>query len=248
MSRPSYFAIIPASVRYADINSSAKLLYGEITALSNQEGYCYAANKYFAELYGVDTRTISRWLDELLKINEIYITNPKSKYRKIYIDKNVQVNSTRTKVSNSLRQNCPSNLDNNVQHNTKTNNTNNTSTTVDNFYEYKGFYWNQSLFTQQDTHKVLKSINKQSISRDLAQRVIDETVGMTIAKNSTVRSPIAVLLGLLDRAKNDQCKFTHFSQSIAESRSQYLKNKSRIQEEVSNLNQKLPYVKSRAIT
>ena len=31
---PSYYAIIPASVRYSDIIPNAKLLFGEITALA----------------------------------------------------------------------------------------------------------------------------------------------------------------------------------------------------------------------
>ncbi|MCH3989856.1 MAG: helix-turn-helix domain-containing protein [Lactobacillus sp.] len=63
--KPSYYSITPASVRYAKINPGAKLLYGEITALSNSEGYCWAANAYFAKLYDTDKSTIKRWLRQL---------------------------------------------------------------------------------------------------------------------------------------------------------------------------------------
>jgi len=62
---PSYYAIIPAEVRYSDLKPNAKLLYGEITALSNKKGYCFATNRYFAELYGVTKNTISLWVKNL---------------------------------------------------------------------------------------------------------------------------------------------------------------------------------------
>ena len=62
---PSYYAIIPASVRYSNIKANAKLLYGEISALSNKSGFCFATNRYFANLYGVSKNTISVWIKEL---------------------------------------------------------------------------------------------------------------------------------------------------------------------------------------
>ena len=62
---PNYYAIIPANVRYADLKPNAKLLYGEITALSNKHGFCFASNKYFAELYKVNKNTISSWISDL---------------------------------------------------------------------------------------------------------------------------------------------------------------------------------------
>lgn len=69
MDTPNYYAIIPANVRYCDdICANAKLLYGEITALCNAKGYCYASNKYFAELYKLKRpQTISDWVKQLEK-------------------------------------------------------------------------------------------------------------------------------------------------------------------------------------
>lgn len=61
----SYYAIVPAHVRYAKIPDGAKLLYGEITALSSKEGFCWATNSYFAHLYDVNENTISSWIATL---------------------------------------------------------------------------------------------------------------------------------------------------------------------------------------
>jgi Helix-turn-helix domain len=67
-NRPNYYANIPANVRYdEDLSPNAKLLYGEITALTNAEGYCWATNKYFADLYKVSKVSISKWVKQLIE-------------------------------------------------------------------------------------------------------------------------------------------------------------------------------------
>ena len=80
----SYYAVIPATVRYdKKLKSSEKLLYGEVTALANKYGFCYAKNKYFAELYNVSNETISRWLSNLQKQGYIKIEIIKNENKEI---------------------------------------------------------------------------------------------------------------------------------------------------------------------
>ena len=67
--KPNYYAIIPANVRYSDLKPNAKLLYGEITALSNKHGYCFASN-----LYNVNKNTISSWITDLKNKGFIVVT------------------------------------------------------------------------------------------------------------------------------------------------------------------------------
>lgn len=65
-AKPGYYAVIPADVRYDDrLPPNAKLLYGEITALANAKGFCFATNEYFCKLYGFSDPTITRLLKAL---------------------------------------------------------------------------------------------------------------------------------------------------------------------------------------
>lgn len=67
MGRVNYFSIMTAEVRYdEDLTANAKILYSEITALANKDGYCYANNSYFSKLYKVSNVTISRWISQLV--------------------------------------------------------------------------------------------------------------------------------------------------------------------------------------
>lgn len=109
---PNYYAIIPAQVRYDDgLVPNAKLLYGEITALCNKEGYCWATNEHFAKLYNTSEKTISRWVKNLEEKHYIatevktfrYEDGTVKKVRYIYIDKNGK---------NHIDKNVPNHIDN----------------------------------------------------------------------------------------------------------------------------------------
>lgn len=66
MEHPSYYSILTANVRYDnELKSNEKLLFSEITALSNKNGYCHANNNYFATLYSVSKTSISNWINHL---------------------------------------------------------------------------------------------------------------------------------------------------------------------------------------
>lgn len=65
-AKPSYWAVLPAAVRYdPKLPASAKLLYAEISSLTEAKGYCYASNEYFLALYGMAERTLQRHLKAL---------------------------------------------------------------------------------------------------------------------------------------------------------------------------------------
>ena len=64
--QPAYWAVIPADVRYDDkLPPNAKLLYGEISALCDMKGFCWAKNDYFAALFGWSADTVTRLIRKL---------------------------------------------------------------------------------------------------------------------------------------------------------------------------------------
>ena len=90
----SYYAVLPANVRYdKDLTPNAKLLYAEITSLCNEKGYCWATNKYFAELYGVSKVSVSNWISELERKG--YLEN-----EIIYADETKQILGRHIKIFN----------------------------------------------------------------------------------------------------------------------------------------------------
>lgn len=154
----NYYAIIPANVRYdKDLIDGAKLLYGEITALCNQEGYCWASNSYFSELYGVSKKTVSNWINQLKSkgyINSIISYKEGTKQ----IDKRYltiastpmeeKVRGLGRKGNDPMEENFPTPMEEKVKDNTTViNNTFNTTTNKDvaeiiKFWDDNGFGFN----------------------------------------------------------------------------------------------------------
>jgi hypothetical protein len=82
---PSYYAILTAEVRYDDtLPLGARFLYAEIAALANKQGFCWAKNGYFAELYKVHKNTISDWISALVSRGYIKVVGERED-RKLYL-------------------------------------------------------------------------------------------------------------------------------------------------------------------
>lgn len=121
-NKPSYYSILTADVRYDEkLSASEKLLFSEITALSNKHGYCTAGNGYFSKLYNVSDRSVTRWIKHLKELGYL-------KYVPIYKKDSKEVDERRLyPLTNSKdpldknvyggRQKCPRPLDKNVEDN-----------------------------------------------------------------------------------------------------------------------------------
>lgn len=137
---PNYYAIIPANVRYDDnLKPMEKLLYGEISALSNKEGISWASNNYFAKLYKLTPQAISKYINNLkecgyITIDIIYKPNSKEIEKRIIGINNqlIGINKRLIGVSTYDEGGYQHMIkDNNTSINNTSNNINNTSSYID---------------------------------------------------------------------------------------------------------------------
>ncbi|KAF0362556.1 helix-turn-helix domain-containing protein [Pediococcus acidilactici] len=113
--KPNYYSITPAVVRYdKSLPMGARFMYGEITALTKKDGYCWAGDAYFAELYEVKKATIQNWLRALEQKG--YITR-----ERVYKDGTKQIKNRYIKIFDTPMQNnlgtYTKNFDNPTQNN-----------------------------------------------------------------------------------------------------------------------------------
>ena len=176
MDKKGYYAIIPANVRYDEsLTPNAKLLYGEITALCNEKGYCWATNGYFAELYNVSKVSISKWIGSLKDAGYVSIEMEQDRGTKQILNRYIRLlnggikeklNTPQRKVKDPIKEKF------------KDNNTVNTTSniTVNNIDHFESFW---SVYPR----KVGKAQARKSWDK---LKLNDDTVKM-IAENIALR-------------------------------------------------------------
>ncbi len=124
--KPSFYAVLPAHVRYEKrLKPAERLLFAEISALTNKFGYCTASNGYFADLYETRKETVSKWISHLSELGflrlEMVYEGKQIKGRKIWIDEKVmtpidekvmtpideKVKGNNTRLNNTRLNNTP---------------------------------------------------------------------------------------------------------------------------------------------
>lgn len=174
-NQPSFYAIIPADVRYDKrLTPNAKLLYGEITALCNMHGYCWATNSYFMNLYDKSQQTISNWIRQLKKCGYItleIVYKPNSKE----IDKRIikltgGIQNNFNTYTNNFVEPIQENLYTPIQENLYDNNTSNNNTSNNNKKIYKKRYLENVLLSDEEHEKLINELGIE-VTNDLIERL-----------------------------------------------------------------------------
>lgn len=209
----SYYAIIPANVRYdKDLAPNAKLLYGEITALCNEKEYCWASNQYFAELYGVSVLSVKRWVNSLVTKGYVYRTltyKPNSKevdkrILSIYSGIKIDTTSVQKCYDPSIKNDTSSSIKNDTDNNTSINNTFN----------------NTDIYKEKNNKKesVNSVIAEYTESKDLQDALHDFVDMRTKARKPLTVRAMKLSLNELDKlALDDVTKIAIVNQSIVHS-------------------------------
>ena len=214
-SKPSYYGILPAQVRYdTALTNLAKLLYCEISALASKDGICFATNGYFAKLYESSERTISRGICSLEENGYIKITRHKKKgdYKvvkreielmskmSVHKDKNVQYNNINI-INNKIT------LDKNV---TKEQ-CDELSTMAKGFYlkQEKEFIaimpkWNNEDYINKSVNLLYKLITLDGYNSDDINKALNWAINDDFWASRTL-----TLTTLRNRSKNGNTKFTN---------------------------------------
>ena len=201
MEKPNYFGILPANVRYdKNLKPMEKILYTEISSLTNKDGYCYATNSYFSKLYEVHKNTVGTWINNLEKqgyIKTVLIYKKGTKEiieRRIYINQkidvpiNEKVDTYQQKDLEPINQKVDTPINENIEeNNTSINNK------INNIYLYKGEEF-QKAFSD---FKIMRVDKKEPLSKPAEDLILmklyrlagdNEQLAIEILNKSTINS------------------------------------------------------------
>jgi len=178
MEKPNYFGILPANVRYdKNLRPMEKILYTEISSLTNKDGYCYATNSYFSKLYEVHKNTVGTWINNLEKQGYIKTVLIYKKGTKEIIERRIYINQ---KIDTPINENIEEN-------NTSINNK------INNIYLYKGKEFEKAF----SDFKIMRVGKKEPLSKPAEDLILmklyklagdNEQLAIEILNKSTINS------------------------------------------------------------
>lgn len=178
MEKPNYFGILPANVRYdKNLRPMEKILYTEISSLTNKDGYCYATNSYFSKLYEVHKNTVGTWINNLEKQGYIKTVLIYKKGTKEIIERRIYINQ---KIDTPINENIEEN-------NTSINNK------INNIYLYKGKEFEKAF----SDFKIMRVGKKEPLSKPAEDLILmklyrlagdNEQLAIDILNKSTINS------------------------------------------------------------
>ena len=201
MEKPNYFGILPANVRYdKNLKPMEKILYTEISSLTNKDGYCYATNSYFSKLYEVHKNTVGTWINNLEKQGYIKTVLIYKKGTKEIIERRIYINQ---KIDTPINENVdtyqqkdlePINekIDTPINENVEENNTS-INNKINNIYLYKGEEF-QKAFSD---FKIMRVGKKEPLSKPAEDLILmklyrlagdNEQLAIEILNKSTINS------------------------------------------------------------
>lgn len=156
---PSYYSILTADIRYdTKLSWFEKVLFSEISALTNKTGECWASNKYFAEVFDQSERTITRSISTLKELGYVQLKlefdGKAITKRTIVIAKPLDNN-----VSTPIDKNVYPPIDKNGEYNT-TSKTNNTSININRDIEDFTVFWKSLLGRKKNKNDALRAYLK----------------------------------------------------------------------------------------
>lgn len=173
--QPNFYAIIPANIRYdKDLIPNAKLLYGEITALCNDKGYCWATNDYFAKLYNVSKASISNWVASLIEKHYIESEIVYKECSKEILHRYLRIlyDPIKENFNTPIKENFK---DNNTTTNNTNNNTDNIKENIKEILDYLNLKAETSYkYTTEKTKSLINARLKEHFTVEDFKKVIDK--------------------------------------------------------------------------